>query len=789
MENTPQNSFWPEEPPPPKAKATQNFQPQPPFLESRLEDIKNETERRSQAKDEPTRDVDFASMQEILFSESELNEQNQRQFKEEPTRDVDFAAIQKTLESIAPSPPVEHQDNATEDIDFAELQRERAKVEKKGTPQLRIPPYFIDEKVLGEGAEALVYLAYADEAKQYLAGVAKVAKAGHEAQLYKEIGIAKLFINGQLKHDNIVGFIRTGVSALGLPYIVTEYLSPFPRKKIYLEDAFCTTTKIAQAIAYLHKNRVFHRDIKPQNIKFATYGPSIIPKLFDFGTITNQINDSQNAACSPYFAAPEVFLRIRGHSTDEIQFSRADVFSLGMTFLSFLGLNPYIVLEPNLEKKYEKDVRGLIDYLIHIHKNISSQFFQVIDTYFQEKQRWSPEVQEHLGISNTLREVFSQKLLPLLKQMLHFKPEERPKSATLVSQFEEMFLHIFGNTTDNYLAFGGALFPNSTRLALDENQVAGFYSPYYSPGQQLQFPSYPAWGTEAPDSTFFDPNYYPPYPPQQPYYNPEPETQVFQFPQTPYSNTTQPPETSSQQYQAPYSYPTESYPPQFPSYDAYSNTNYPPIENSPPKSKLQKSAFYDQSLYPQNTTPNNESLPEKKTSRLKPNAPSPFYNPPSSKMIQKDFYALPDEDTVRAKPSSNEYSQIVLPKASEKTYSFPKEESTRIKLPSANTSSYNPPTPSKTKYLNEPPTTQFPMPNLRGPEKMPTSTTLPPLPKKVNDLQSPPTTKPTSIFSQNQERVSPRMPTPRISSPQQTIQRLSSQLNPLPEKKKDPLNP
>lgn len=38
-----------------------------------------------------------------------------------------------------------------------------------------------------------------------------------------------------------------------------------------------------QAIVYCHKNRICHRDLKPDNFMFATKDPESTVKLIDFG--------------------------------------------------------------------------------------------------------------------------------------------------------------------------------------------------------------------------------------------------------------------------------------------------------------------------------------------------------------------------------------------------------------------------------------------------------------------------------------------------------------------------
>ena len=100
--------------------------------------------------------------------------------------------------------------------------------------------------------------------------------------ILKEVGLLE-----RLRHDNIVGYI--GSCAMdGYVFIVMENLSggsldtvlkafstlPLLSIKRYVRD-------IIRGLAFLHENKVIHRDLKPHNVLMTNEGEC---KLADFGT-------------------------------------------------------------------------------------------------------------------------------------------------------------------------------------------------------------------------------------------------------------------------------------------------------------------------------------------------------------------------------------------------------------------------------------------------------------------------------------------------------------------------
>jgi len=134
----------------------------------------------------------------------------------------------------------------------------------------------------------------------------------------------------QLDHPYILKFVP--VEKKSRPYIVTEYLEgqtlsellrnvrPLPEP-----DAAKIASRICEALDYLHKKGVVHRDLKPQNVMLCNDG-SI--RIMDFGIARSQAARRLTfvgftpAMGTPDYMAPE---QVRGSRGDE----RTDIYSLG----------------------------------------------------------------------------------------------------------------------------------------------------------------------------------------------------------------------------------------------------------------------------------------------------------------------------------------------------------------------------------------------------------------------------------------------------------------------------
>ena len=138
----------------------------------------------------------------------------------------------------------------------------------------------------------------------------------------------------QLRHANVVRVLEVGERA-GRPYIVMEWiegqqLSDYYRlrQSVSPETAVSIVARLAEAVDYLHQNKVLHRDLKPENVML---GPAGEPTLVDFGiaqdlegTATTALTVRGKILGTPLYASPEQLLG----ELDSIG-PLSDVFGLG----------------------------------------------------------------------------------------------------------------------------------------------------------------------------------------------------------------------------------------------------------------------------------------------------------------------------------------------------------------------------------------------------------------------------------------------------------------------------
>jgi serine/threonine-protein kinase len=142
------------------------------------------------------------------------------------------------------------------------------------------------------------------------------------------------------------------------PYIVMEYLEGRTLAEVLKEtkplpeaDAAAIASRICEALDYLHKQNVVHRDLKPQNIMLCQDG-SI--RIMDFGIAKSAQARRMTfvgftpAMGTPDYMAPE---QVQGKRGDE----RTDIYSLGAILYEmatgatlFEGENPYVVMNSRL---------------------------------------------------------------------------------------------------------------------------------------------------------------------------------------------------------------------------------------------------------------------------------------------------------------------------------------------------------------------------------------------------------------------------------------------------------
>jgi eukaryotic-like serine/threonine-protein kinase len=213
-----------------------------------------------------------------------------------------------------------------------------------GTGQGTLGRYRI-ERELGRGAMGAVYLGLDPQIGRQVA--IKTMALGREfagtelvearTRFFREAEMA-----GRLQHPDIVTIFDAGEED-GLAYIAMEFVKghdllphTVPGRLLPLGDVLQTTARVAEALAYAHRQGVVHRDIKPANVMVDAASNTV--KVTDFGIA--RVADAHRTRTgrvlgTPSFMSPE---QMAGGRVD----GRSDLYSLGvMLFQLVTGALPH----------------------------------------------------------------------------------------------------------------------------------------------------------------------------------------------------------------------------------------------------------------------------------------------------------------------------------------------------------------------------------------------------------------------------------------------------------------
>ena len=202
----------------------------------------------------------------------------------------------------------------------------------------RIGPYVV-ERDIGRGAMGMV-LQCRDERNGEPVAVKTMALGrefhGEALEGARERFFREAEMAGRLQHPDIVTVREVGESG-GVAYIAMELLSgrdlselAQPSRLLPVPMVLGITARVAQALAYAHRQGVTHRDIKPANIMVELQSGMV--KVTDFG-IARVIDSTQTRTGlvlgTPSFMSPE---QMAGARVD----GRSDLYALGVTLFQLL---------------------------------------------------------------------------------------------------------------------------------------------------------------------------------------------------------------------------------------------------------------------------------------------------------------------------------------------------------------------------------------------------------------------------------------------------------------------
>jgi eukaryotic-like serine/threonine-protein kinase len=201
------------------------------------------------------------------------------------------------------------------------------------------------EKELGKGAMGIVYQGRDPKIGRVVA-IKTLALSqefdGDELVDARERFFREAETAGRLQHQNIVTIFDAGeehdLAFIAMEFLKGRDLAEFckPGQLLPVAQVVSIVARVAQALAYAHKQNVVHRDIKPANIMYEPQTDTV--KVTDFGIA--RITDSSKTKTglvlgTPSFMSPE---QIAGKRVD----GRSDLYSLGvMLFQMLTGVLPF----------------------------------------------------------------------------------------------------------------------------------------------------------------------------------------------------------------------------------------------------------------------------------------------------------------------------------------------------------------------------------------------------------------------------------------------------------------
>lgn len=253
-------------------------------------------------------------------------------------------------------------------------------------------------KPIGKGSEGIIFLVQEIKTKKKYA-LKKIICHEYRKLLMHKREFELLY---SINHENIMKIYKIQVKRLDFSTYsfdilmeraekdwITEIRQRIKAKKFYKELEIINILKqIVKGLSFLQKNKIAHRDVKPQNILIF---PNNIYKMADFGEADN-INNIENALTlrgSELYMSP-ILYEGHKHCQKKIMHNpyKSDVFSLGYCTLFAMTLGIQI-LDNIREIKDMKIITSMINR--YVNKNLyNNKFISLIlkMIQFNENQRF-----------------------------------------------------------------------------------------------------------------------------------------------------------------------------------------------------------------------------------------------------------------------------------------------------------------------------------------------------------------------------------------------------------------
>lgn len=214
---------------------------------------------------------------------------------------------------------------------------------------------YVIQRQIGQGGMGIVYQALdrltGEEVaiKQVALQSAQLLFSGSSpAQMLQQLRLVlahEFRLLASLRHPNIISVLDYGFDKRQRPYFTMAFLADAVNLlqgglEQPVEYKVSLIQQMLEAVAYLHRQGILHRDVKPENV-LVTEG---VVRLLDFG-LASARTDAQGSAGTWQYAAPEI---LWGNAATEA----SDLYSIGvLAYQLFAGGHPFDVYDPEFLDK------------------------------------------------------------------------------------------------------------------------------------------------------------------------------------------------------------------------------------------------------------------------------------------------------------------------------------------------------------------------------------------------------------------------------------------------------
>ena len=274
--------------------------------------------------------------------------------------------------------------------------------------------YKITQK-LGEGGFGIVYLAEKDN-KQYALKQYKMALKKEDIEKCKNIMNLLSNINNKylIKYYDI--FTEKDTLNIVMEYggdmDLKKFIKSYKNKNILIDEDIIVNIilQICKGLKEIHKNKIIHRDLTPDNI-FIDKNNNV--KIGDFGVskITTTLTNYANSQIGKFnYLAPEILKGLEYNN-------KVDIYSLGCIIYELFTLNEYYI-----DKLDDKDCKIDTD-------TYNTKYQELIDLLLKKDYHERPNIEEVIEYIN--------KIINYIIAEINIEEKDINKEIRIINSFEE----------------------------------------------------------------------------------------------------------------------------------------------------------------------------------------------------------------------------------------------------------------------------------------------------------------------------------------------------------------